>query len=120
MRGEALEAIRARVAEIADFFEDREVLLAMRDGALVRALVVKNRKGPTSAGKGLRFRRWEVWSMHKGGERWKVDHRAYVFREFGQELPLPRGFVLTPGLGGVKISEQVVTVNFAVSSEDGR
>ena len=120
LSGEALDLVAERVAEITDFFEDRKVLAAVVEGDLVRALVLKQRTGPTSMGGKRLFRRWEIWSMHKGGDRWLVDARAYVWREHGEDLPPPRGFVLTDALGGVEVGSGVTEASFEVPGKDER
>jgi hypothetical protein len=120
LAGEALEKIRSRVEEIADFFEEREVKAAVREGDKIRALVFKSRKGPTSMGGTRTFRRWEIWSMHKGGDRWLVDQRSYLWREHGEEMPEPRGFVLTEELGGVRVSTGIVEKSFTIPGKDLR
>jgi hypothetical protein len=120
VRGELLETLRKRVAEIADFFEEREVLAAVHEGDRMRALVFKSRRGPTSMGGQRVFRRFEIWSLHKGGDRWLVDHRAYLWREHGEELPERMGFVLTDSLGGVRVDTGIVEVEFEVPGKDER
>ena len=115
-----LAELRSRVAEIPDFFEIRELLFAVREGKKVRALVRKTRTGKTSMGGDREFRRWEIWSMHKGGDRWLVDTRSYVWREHGEDLPPPRDAVLTPALGGAMVSTGLKEVRFTVPGKDER
>jgi len=112
-----MKLIRERANEIVDFFEVKEVLAAVQSGAKIRALVRKSRTGKTSMGGDRTFRRWEVWSMHKGGDRWLVDHRSFVFREHGEGLPAPRQAVLAPALGGHAVKSGVTQVAFAIPGE---
>jgi len=114
---ETMKAIRERVKEIPDFFEVKEVLAAVRGGDRVRALVRKTRTGKTSMGGDRTFRRWEVWSMHRGGDRWLVDSRSYVFREHGEALPPPREAVLTAALGGHAVKSGAAKVAFTIPGE---
>ena len=114
VEGEALEEIRSRVAELPDFFEERRVLAAVREGDAVRALVFKERKGPTSMGGERTFRRFEIWSIRKGGDRWLVNHRAYVWRDHGEALPEPPEVVFADTLGGVEVKEGTTEVEFPI------
>ena len=58
--------------------------------------------------------------MHRGGDRWLVDNRAFLWREHGEELSPPRGFALTNVLGGVKVMSGTVEQSFAIPEEDER
>lgn len=120
VEGDDLAAIAKRVAEIPDFFETKEVLLAVRDGDRIRAVVRKERTGRTSMEGMHVFRRWEVWTMHRGGDRWLVDDRAYLWREHAPELGAPRKVVTAAALGGVRVEKGIVRVEFAVPEEGER
>jgi hypothetical protein len=120
LTSEELAEVRARVAEIADFFEDREVLQGVREGEKIRILVRKTRTGPTSMGGERTFRRYEVWSLHRGGDRWLVDNRSYLWREHGEQPPPLREVILTEKLGSVDVDAEVVEVRFEVPGRDGR
>ena len=63
------------------------------------------------------FRRWEVWSLHQGGDRWEVDHRNYLWREHGQDLPPPREVVLRDDLLGIEVESGPVEVRFDIAGE---
>ncbi len=120
LAGEVRAAVEARVAEIPDFFEDRKVLAGVRNGDKVRVLVLKTRRGPTSLGGRRTFRRYEIWSMHKGGDRWLVDRRSWLWREQGTDLPPPLGFRFAGGLGGIRVKSGSVTVRFAIPGKEER
>jgi hypothetical protein len=64
------------------------------------------------------FRRWEIWSMHKGGDRWLVDSRAYLWRDHSDHPAPPPEVVLTSALLGIAVESGLVTASFAVSGED--
>jgi hypothetical protein len=57
--------------------------------------------------------------MHKGGDRWLVDQRSCLWRDHGEDLPEPRGFVLTGDLGGVRVSSGMAEKSFTIP-EGGR
>jgi hypothetical protein len=116
--GDALAAVRKRVAEIPDFFETKQVLAAVRDGDRVRALVRKERHGKTSLPGDHVFRRWEIWTMHKCGDRWLVDARTWIWREHAADPGPPRPFRLVAELAGVKVEGKCVEVKFTVPSEE--
>ncbi len=118
--GDDLAEVRGRVAEIADFFEKRVVLAGVRDGEKLRVLVFKERYGPTSLGGRQTFRRWEIWAMHRGGDRWIVTHRNYLWREHGENLPAPARVILKSSLLGIEVESGPVTVTFRVAGEDDR
>lgn len=117
---ETLREVAARVAEIPDFFEVREALCGVREGDRLRVVVRKSREGPTSMG-GLRtFRRFELWAMHRGGDRWLVDHRNYLWRDHGEALPEPPVVVLTGALGPFELVSGTLEVGFEIPREEVR
>ncbi len=109
-----LAEIAARVREIPDFFTRQEVLAAARDGDKVRALVYATRSEPSTMGGERTFRRWELWAIRRGGDRWLVDSRMFLFRDHGEGLPAPPAVTLVAGLGGVRVDEEGAVVRFAV------
>ena len=115
--GSTKKALAARVQEIEDFYESKTVLAAVRAGDLVRALVYKTREGKTSLPGDHVFRRWEIWSMHRAGDRWLVDHRAWVFREHGADLPAARKAVVVAELAGHVVKSGVTEVAFTIPGE---
>jgi len=118
LTAEVLLKVKQRVAEIPDFFEKRVVLAGVREGAKLRILVFKERQGPTSMGGQRTFRRWEIWSMRKGGDRWLVDDRAYLWREHGEALPPLPEIVLESKLLGLEVESGLVTASFTLTGED--
>ncbi len=119
LTGEVLAKVKKRVAEIADFFEKRVVLAGVIEGDKLRILVFKERQGPTSMGGERTFRRWEIWSLRKGGDRWLVDDRAYLWRDHGEALPPPPEVVLESALLDLEVESGLVTVSFTLTGEDG-
>jgi hypothetical protein len=118
LTGAALEEVKARVAEIPDFFEQKTVLAGVSAGDKIRALVFKERQGPTSMGGERTFRRWEIWSLRKGGDRWLVDNRSYVWRDHGESLPPPAEVVWSDKLLGIGVESGVAEVKFRIPGED--
>lgn len=112
--------LEGRVAEIADFFDKREVIEAVRDGEKIRAVVRKFRAGGSTLDSGGAFRRWEIWSMHRGGDRWLVDNRSYLWREHGEALGAARDVVLTAELGAIHVESGVAKREFRVPAGGGR
>jgi len=115
-----LVEVESRVEEIPDFFEEKEVLHAVREGDTLRVVVRKRRTGRTSMDGNLTFRRWEVWSMHRGGDRWLVDARAFLWREHGEDLPAPREVRPAESLGGIVVESGEVKRRFRVPAKEER
>jgi hypothetical protein len=66
------------------------------------------------------FRRYELWAMHRGGDRWLVDHRNYLWREHGEDLGPPPEVVLTDALGPVVVGAGAAELRFPVPGEESR
>jgi hypothetical protein len=117
LAGKTLEEVSARVDEIEDFFTAHEVLVGVRTGEKIRAVVCSTRGEPTSMGGNRTFRRFEVWALRRGGDRWLVDSRFFLARDHGEALPPPPRIVSAPGLSGHRVESGTIEVRFEVPEE---
>ncbi len=72
-------SIDARIAEIAEFFEDKRIALIGGDADRPWLLLELRRRGKTTSGS--RVERWELWSLQRLGDQWKVTSRVFLGRE---------------------------------------
>ena len=110
------ETLQARVSEIEEFFNEREIKASAGSTARARVLLEMRRTTPSHAvddnGQPYGYIRWELWTLHRTGTTWEIDARVLLFRERvepGQSLPHP-AFRAVPECAGVDVREGTVNV----------
>lgn len=86
-------AVRDRIAELAEFFEDRRIVLTGGSPRELWLLLELRRRGtttlPDGSGGSMRVVRWEMWILRKVGTRWEIRSRIYLDRvPRAQDRPL--------------------------------
>lgn len=103
-------ALRARVAEIEEFFDEKRILAYAGGPDRAKLLLELRRTKPTtmkeeSSQESYKFIRWEVWTLHRLQTTWQVDARIFLFRaRVNPHDPFPEAaWRETGALGGVEV-----------------
>lgn len=79
-------AVKARLGEIEEFFDQKGILKTAGGPEQVCLLIEMRREAGTTlrdeeTGQSDKFQRWELWTCHKGDLTWQIDSRLFLFRE---------------------------------------
>ncbi|MCK4284187.1 MAG: hypothetical protein KAX44_07710 [Candidatus Brocadiae bacterium] len=108
---DAVAEVQSWVGKLRDFFHTQRIVYAAGNEKRLFALIRKERHGGTTLQGAELIRRCDVWAMHKPREEWQIEKRFYVYRLVSGTPTLKRrAIVISPALGGFRISAQVDTI----------
>lgn len=101
-------SMEKRIASLAEFFDDRRIVLRGGESDRPWLLLELRRRGRTTLPSGsgtARVLRWELWSLRRDGASWRIASRVFLDRQLipaGKNFPAPR-YRRDPRLWGIDL-----------------